>query len=197
MASEVAAIENDWHALGWAAGGLRVLFYSQPKPLATVQDLNAAAQSYAERRRLQVNNVWLARNLFPVILLLYAVERLPKLFHGSDRTASVLLVSGFLIMAVLSYLIAREPNVPDRDDAAGLIRFYREELGRSSNVLSPVFWMSPAFLLVTVGFELTAHSWERIPGLIWLLFFPLFFSRRRSDRHRLAQIDALLDPEDH
>ena len=33
MASEAGAIENDWHALGWAAGGLRVLFYPQPKPL--------------------------------------------------------------------------------------------------------------------------------------------------------------------
>lgn len=57
MASEVGAIENDWHAFGWAIGGLRVLFYSQLKPLGTLRDLNDAARSYADRHRFQVNDV--------------------------------------------------------------------------------------------------------------------------------------------
>ena len=197
MASELGAIENDWHAIGWAVGGLRVLFYSQPKPLGTLQDLNAAAQSYADRRRLQVNDVWLARNLNLLTLLLVALTTLPKVFYGSHRLGSALVVVGWLNLAFMSYLLSREPNVPDRDDASGLIRFYREELARTTNIFYLSFWLPVSFVLIALGYELTmTSSWERPLGLLWLGFLPLLFSKKRSDRRRLVQIGALLAAQD-
>lgn len=193
MASEAGAIENDWHALGWAAGGLRVLFYPQPKPLGTLQDLNDAAQSYADRRRLQVNNIWLARNLSLLTTLLLALTTLPKVFYGSHRPGSALLAVGWLNLAFISYLLSREPNVPNRDDASGLIRFYREELARTTKIFYVTFWLPVCFILIALGYELTmTSSWARPLGLLWLGFLPLLFSKQRSDRRRLVQIDALL-----
>ncbi len=194
MASELAEIENDWHALAWAAGGLRVLFYVRPKPLDTLQELNAIAQSYADRRRLQVNDVWLARNLVCLTTLLLALSALSKVFHGVDRLGNGLNVLGLLTLSFIHYFHSREPNVPDRDDPSGLVRFYRENLVRSTNVFSLTYWLLPASLvLIATGYELTmTYSWERVLGVLWFGMLMLFFSRQRSNRRRLAQIDALL-----
>ena len=194
MASEVGAIENDWHALGWAVGGLRVLFYWEPKPLGTLQDLDAAAQSYADRRRFQVNDVWLARNMSWLLILLLALEKLPKAFHGSSRLGGTLVVVGWLALAFILYFLSREPNVPDRDDSAGLIRFYRQELARFASFFSPAFWLTPSIVLLALGYEFSAiHSWERTLGFLWLgVLLLLVFSGQRSNRRRLVQIDALL-----
>ena len=191
MASELAEIENDWHALAWAAGGLRVLFYSRPKPLDSLQDLNVVAQSYADRRRLQVNDVWLARNIVWLTMLLFALHPLLNALHGKDRLGNSLLVLGFLILSFIQYSNSREPNVPDRDDTSGLIRFYRENLVRSTNVFSLTFWLLPAsVVLIAVGYGLILlHSW---PGIVWLGILVLFFNGQRSNRRRLSQIDALL-----
>lgn len=194
MASELAEIENDWHALAWATGGLRVLFYVRPKPLDTLQELNAMAQSYADRRRLQVNDVWLARNVVWLTMLLFALSSLSNVCHGKDRLGNALNVLGFLTLSLIQYYRSREPDVPDRDDPSGLVRFYRENLVRSTNVFSLTFWLFPAaVVLITTGYELTVtYSWERALGVMWFGILMLFFSGQRSNRRRLAQIDALL-----
>lgn len=195
MARELAEIENDWHALAWAGGGLRVLFYARPKPLDTLQDLQAVAQSYADRRRLQVNDVWLGRNLLWLTMLLFALQTVSKVFHGKDRLRNALLALGWLTLSFIHYSLSREPNVPDRDDLSGLIRFYRENNVRSTNVSSVRFWLFPAcVVLIATGYELTmAHSWARILEVVlWFGILMIFLNGQRSNRRRLAQIDALL-----
>ena len=193
MASELAEIENDWHALAWSAGGLRVLFYARPKPLNTLQDLNAAAQSYADQRRLQVNDVWLARNLRWLTSLAIALETLPRAFHGNHRLGSGLIALGLMTLTVLQFCYSGEPAVPDRDDPSGLIRFYRENLVRSTNAFSTVWLLPSSVVVVAAGYELSVtHSWARVLGVLWLAFLMVFFNGRRSNRRRLAQIDALL-----
>lgn len=194
MASELAEIKNDWHALAWAAGGLRVLFYARPKPLDTLQDLNVAAQSYADRRRLQVNDVWLARNLVWLTMLLYVLLRLSDVFRGKDRLGNAFLALGFLTLSFIHYSLSREPDVPDRDDPSGLIRFYRENLVRLTNVFSITFWLLPAsVVLIGTGYALImTHPWERVMGALWFVILMLLFTAQRINRRRLAQIDALL-----
>jgi len=60
IASELDCFENDWQALGWALGGLRVLFSIQPAPLHSLEDLNEVARKHANRRLHAVGS-WLAQ----------------------------------------------------------------------------------------------------------------------------------------
>lgn len=75
---------------------------------------------------------------------------------GKDILGHVSLILGYLFLTPLIYLRTREPNVPDRDDTTGLVRFYAEELSAlSRNSVS--FWMFLAGgLMLTYGWRLQA-----------------------------------------
>jgi len=92
------------------------------------------------------------------------------------------------------YLRTREPNVPDRDDPAGLIRFYVDELSAISRT-SLTFWMFVVgVLLVIAGFELAiGFGWQSVMPLLWLPALALFLAKHRKNRRRLAQVEALLN----
>jgi len=107
---------------------------------------------------------------------------------------------GLSLLAPMLYLRTREPDVPNRDDQAGLLRFYVNELSAASSN-SMGFWMFVMGALITsVGFELTAPpQWESVlpllllPVLIWLPVLAWLLAKHRNNRRRLAQIEALLD----
>ncbi|MBB5061718.1 hypothetical protein [Granulicella mallensis] len=193
--SELLYIESDWRALGWALSGMRVLFDTQPAPLRTLADLDAEAQKHAERRRHAVNNGWLVTNVPLFVPLVFALESLVDIALGRHIFSNTVLLLGLLLLAPMLYLRSREPNVPDRDDPTGLVRFYVDELSAtSSNSLT--FWMfvvGASFMVV--GFELaTGFGWQSvIPLLLLLPALALLLAKHRKNRRRLAQVEALLD----
>ena len=63
MRSELAYIGSDRRALAWALGGMRVLLRYRPKPLRTLDELDAVAKAHANRRLHTVNLPWVERNL--------------------------------------------------------------------------------------------------------------------------------------
>jgi hypothetical protein len=191
--SELVYIESDWRALAWALSGMRVLFNIQPSPLRTMAELDAEVQKYADLRRHAVNNPWLARNGQLIVLLIYALPLLFQLAIGRDIVSDIVQFLGWLLLAPMIYLRTREPNVPDRDNQIGLLRFYVDELSATSST-SLTFWMFVlGALLLIVGFELAiGFGWERVVPLLVLPALAYFLAKHRNNRRRLAQIEALL-----
>ena len=197
---ELVHIESDWRALAWALSGVRVLFDTQPGPLGTIAELDAEVQRYADRRRNAMNNGWLATNLPLFPFLVTALESLFDIGTGRHVFNHTVLLMGLLLVVPWLYRRTREPNVPDRDDQGGLIRFYKDELSAVTRT-SMTFWMLVVGAYVTiVGFELTSpHRWGSglrlllLPVLILLPVLALLLARLRTMRRRLAQVDALLE----
>jgi hypothetical protein len=192
--SELLYIESDWRALGWALSGMHVLLDFQPAPLRTLADLDAEVQKHAERRRHAVNNGWLITNapLFPP--LIYVLQFLFDVAIGRHIFSNTVLLLGLLLVAPTIYLRSREPNVPDRDDPTGLVRFYVDELSAtSSNSLT--FWMFVVgALLMIAGFELgIGFGWQSVMPLLLFPALALFLVQHRKNRRRLAKVEALLD----
>lgn len=191
IAGELSYIESDWRALAWALSGMRVLLSYQPKPLRTLEYLDVVAQKHADIRRHAVNNTWLGRNLLWLVLLLNALETLPQILRGRHAIGNAAVMLGMLFLCRVLYLYFREPEVPDRDDHPGLIRFYVDELTASSSTSSMQFWLSLAgALLLAAGYGITMSSvWAGFLGIFLLAFFLV---RQHCDRKRLAQVQALL-----
>lgn len=191
IASELSYIESDWRALAWALSGMRVLLSYQPKPVRTLEYLDVIAQKHADIRRHAVNNTWLSRNLLWLVMLFNALETLPQILRGRHAIGNAALMLGMLLLCRVLYLYFREPDVPDRDDRPGVIRFYVDELSASSSMSSVQFWLSLAgALLLAVGYGVTMSSvWAGLLGIFLLAFFLI---RQQCDRKRLAQVQALL-----
>ena len=191
--SELLYIESDWRALGWALSGVRVLFDRQPAPIRTIADLDAAVQKYAERRRHAMNNGWLVTNVRLFVPLIYVLESLVDIAMGRHIFSNTLLLLGLLLLTPMMYRLTREPNVPDRDDPTGLVRFYVDELSAKSST-SLTFWMFVVgALLMIAGMELAIEfGWQSVMPLLWLPVLVLFLAKRLNNRRRLAQVEALL-----
>ena len=192
--SELLYIESDWRALGWALSGVRVLFDRQPAPLRTIADLDVEAKKHAERRLHAVNNGWLVTYVRLLPLLSYALALLLGVARGRHIFNSTVELLGLFFLVPLFYVRTREPNVPDMDDKAGLVRFYVDELSAVSRN-SLTFWMFVAgFVLIIFGIELEIRfGWESVVSLLWLLVLALVLTKHRNDRRRLAQVEALLN----
>ena len=190
MQAELVSIESDWRALAWACSGMRVLFAIRPAPLRTLDDLNEAAQKHAEKRRHAVNNGWLIKNL-PLVVLSTYIFRLFVDLHGRHVVSSAVQLSGWLLLIPLTYLNTHEPNVPDRYDPDGMVRFYVNELRTNSKFSLPFCLFVAGGLAVMAGLEMAPpHCWTRLLPLLVLpvLAFPLV--TRHNNRKRLAQIES-------
>src|ERR1700743_527107 len=193
ICNELTSIESDWQALAWALGALRVLFTIQPAPLRTVADLDSEIQKYADRRRHAVNNGWLITNLQLMPPLGWSLINVLQIATGRHILSNSVQLLGWLLTLPMIYLRTREPNVPDRDDQTGLLRFYVNELSaRSRNSLS--FWMFLAGnLFLTFGVELMAgRGWSPMIPLIAPLVLTWFLIAHVKTRRRFAQVKALL-----
>lgn len=199
--SELTSIENDWRALAWALSGTRVLFDTQPAPLPTIADLDAEVQKYADRRRHAMNNGWLGTNAPLLAPLIVALQTLSNIFIGRHIFSNTVLLLGLSLLAPMLYLRTREPDVPDRDDQAGLVRFYVNELSAATST-SKTFWMFVMGALITViGIELKAPlQWDQWESVLPLLLLPVLIlfpvacvvAKHRNNRRRLAQVEALI-----
>jgi hypothetical protein len=198
IAHEVHFIENDWGALGWAFSSVRVLFDYRTRPIRSFNDLTAAAETFAESKRHEVNNVWLATNARSLTMLIAALTNIPRLFlaiGNRERISNGMIVIGFITLAILDFVRSKEPAVPDRDDVPAIIRFYRSWLKRTSSLSSLDFWVFVVgSVLIGTGFELAKNAtWEPFLGVVWLASIGFFLQMQRNNRIRLRQIEALFD----
>lgn len=193
ISNELMSIESDWQSLAWALGALRVLFTIQPSPLNTIADLDGEAQKYADRRRHAMNNGWLGTNARLFTPLLWSLLAILQIATGHAVLGNALQLLGWLLVVPMTYLRTREPDVPDRDDQANLVRFYVNELSASSRNSLP-FWMVVAGTLFLIcGFELTVRGgWLAMMPFILLPILAWFIAMHISNRRRLAQIKELL-----
>ena len=195
IAGELSCIENDWQALAWAFGGLRVLFSIQPGPLSSIADLDEEARKHANRRLHAMNNGWLGTNVSLLVLIASCLIPTFRIAMGRDIPGNAAQLVGYLLLMPMVYLHTREPDVPDSDDQADLVRFYANEMSaRSRNSLS--FWMFVAgMLLLTCGWDLEFA--RGLTSIVMLSFLPLlllalFLAKHVNHRRRFAQIEALL-----
>lgn len=165
--------------------------------------LDAEVQKYAERRRHAMNNGWLGTIAHLFVPLIFALEAISNIVIGRHIFSNAVLLLGLSLLVPMMYLRTREPDVPDRDDQAGLVRFYRKELSAAASN-SMTFWMFVmGSLIVMAGLDLTAPlqwaQWESVlllhllPVLLWLPVLALLLAKRRNNRRRLDQVEALLD----
>lgn len=196
IAGELSCIENDWQALGWALGGLRVLFSIQPAPLHSLADLDEAARKHANRRLHAVNNGWFGTNVPLFAPLLACVTLLLQLAMHRQVVSNTVQLAGYLLLLPMLYLRSREPDVPDRDDQANLVRFYIDEMATlSRNSVS--FFMFVAGLLFLISGWVMAFAHGPVSSVIIafvsLAFLALVLSKHINHRRRYEQIKVLLD----
>jgi hypothetical protein len=196
VSSETSCIENDWHALSWSLGGLRVLVSIQPAALRSIADLDEAAGKHANHRLHAINNGWFGTNAYLFVPIVSCFNLTLRIVAGRDIPGNAAQLIGYLLSMPMLYLRTREPDVPDLDDQPNLVRFYARELSALSRNSLP-FWMFVAGALsLTYGFVLeVAHGLAGtvIISSIMLLLLALFLAKHVSDRRRFAQIEALLD----
>jgi hypothetical protein len=201
LAREVAFVEGDWAALGWALGSVRVLFDYREAPIGSLADLPAVAQRLAESKRIG-NATWIG---MPIWVLIYC----DKFFHAAswpERAGCGLAALGWLSPAIVVFIEwRRRLKVPPSDDITALIRFYKTELERGRDLYrSPTGWVAAsAFTMLCVGLlsaerdGVRAHpAWDALVGLIWVGALLLYFYARRIGRRRLERLDALLAETD-
>lgn len=196
IASELDCIENDWQALGWSLGGLRVLFSIQPAPLHSLEDLNEAARKHAQRRLHAVNNGWLGTNVALFGPILGCFNMLLELAMHRQVASSAAQFAGFLMLLPMTYRRSREPNVPDLDDQPDLVRFYTTEMATLSRNSIPFFMMLAGLLLLICGWVIDFGRGPTSTATIALVSLPvlaLVLSQHIQHRRRYEQIKALLE----
>jgi hypothetical protein len=198
LARELDFIADDWSALRWACGSVRVLFDYRPEAIHSFADLTLAAEKFAERKRYAVNDVWLARNarwLNMVVPALYLMPRFFRAVDARDRAGYAMVILGFLLLAILGFLRSKEPVVPDRDDLPAIVRFYKKDLERSSSLSSVDFWVFVvASVLIGTGYGLAESAIGHLFFLIvWPAILGWYLQTQRNNRRRLRQIEAVLE----
>lgn len=195
LAREVAFVEGDWSALGWAFGSVRVLFDYREAPVESLADLPAAAERFAESKRNKRNATW-------IIMFTDGLIYCDKFFRAtnwSERAGCSLVILGsiFAGMAVLLQWRSRL-KVPPDDDIVALVQFYGSELERTYNLRSSLWRIAGSgFTLFCVGAAMAdgvrAHPiWDMAWGLLWAGGLLLFLQMRRINQRRIERLHTLL-----
>ena len=126
---EVAFIESDWRALGWAIGSVRVLFQNPPKPLGNSAEIARAGRLFAGWRE----------HVPPVIFLIMAMQVfnnglrvvLPTCRTGPlGRAGFAIAAVSAAYLAVVGWMDSRMRERPEDMDDGAWIEFYRLEMVR-------------------------------------------------------------------
>ena len=183
---EVAFIESDWRAMGWALGGVRVLFDRREAPLRSLAELPAVAKSFHDKRVNQTFYLY----LLSVFLVMFWVAML-----CIGRAATWLPGGWILLYAPLSVAYrayaCRPREFPESPDLLQIADYYRAELKRDTIVKLELFY-APA--LAVQLFIFNGHEPHDLATLlvilvpVWMVsYLPVRFWRRR-----IANLDALL-----
>lgn len=153
LGREVAFVEGDWRALGWAIGSVRVLFWNPPKPLGNAEEIARAGRLFAGNRE----------HVPPMILLLTGLQlfdNVTRLVFWRGRMDH-LQQAGFAIAAVSAAYLAmvgwmehRMGKRPEDMDDGAWIDFYRREMVRRRDLFSGFGILFPVAIVSMCAGEL-------------------------------------------
>jgi hypothetical protein len=89
---EVAFIDSDWRALGWALGSMRVLLDRREAPLRSIFEVPAVAKKYFEKRRSQIALTYLMCSIYGIGLSLVVFTVLSIHRYPMDCLSTCLIV---------------------------------------------------------------------------------------------------------
>ena len=197
LAQEVAYVEGDWAALGWAFSSTRVLLDYREAPIGSLADLPAAAQRFVESKR-NGNAIWI---WMPIWVFIYG----HKFFHAIswlERVGCGLVVLGYSSLAIIAFLEWRRGQKYRWSyDPLALIQFYKAELERVRDLYhSPRGWIACfGFAFLCVGLILGQRGgiqanpiFSVALGLLGLIVVALALWTRRTNQLRLERLDVLL-----
>ncbi|MHB1675317.1 MAG: hypothetical protein ACYCSP_13815 [Acidobacteriaceae bacterium] len=196
LAREVAFVEGDWAALGWALGSVRVLFDYREAPLGSLVELPSVAEKFAQHA--SDNHTWLSSVTSFGWGLLFACQFFRATNGPLERIGCSLAALGCAVLGTVELIDWRsQRKVPPSNDVNAVIQFYKAELKRRfhSGLLSWIAISAATFLWVgvmLVGPERLAW-WICCPcGLLWVGTMVLLLQGRRINRRRLERLEALL-----
>ncbi|HEY1744627.1 MAG TPA: hypothetical protein VGG18_15775 [Granulicella sp.] len=194
LAREVDFVESDWSALAWAFSSVRVLFDYREAPVRSLDDLPAAALKFVESRR-GVSVVW-------AVMFLQSLVGIDKFFQAanwSEHFGCSLVVFSSTSLGIITFIERRRLKVPQRDDIAALVQFYKAELERLCNLHSFPWMTVSAVTFLCLGEPLAQRGgihehpgWAVAWVLFWVVMVLLTLQTWRINRRRLERLDALL-----
>jgi hypothetical protein len=196
LAREVAFVESDWGALGWALGSMRVLLDRREAPIANLSEIPDAARKLAKEIRRA--RLWILLSMF-----LMSLSRALGLRAATSQTQRVgcwLTIFVFASVGILQW--ARVPREePDSADVGVNAIYYKLELERLLGYCSPAWTPLGCAILLLLGIgnvlEMT-DGFRRQPVfstfilLFWIAVFPMSRFAARKYQRRLHELDAVL-----
>jgi hypothetical protein len=195
LAREADFVESDWKAFAWSLGSMRVLFSYREAPLRSLDDLSTEAGKYAERMRHRFSStggVWIV-NLIQTLCWIVNLTMARDLHH---RVGYFLIVSGFITLTIHTLILSRETyDIPDRDDPAGMVQYYKTGLKHSCS-LNRFSFVATASFIVLAGAGLVIVSrgtyLEFLIGFVWIALLIFVLQKRQSNLRKLEEIEMLL-----
>jgi hypothetical protein len=194
LAREADFVESDWKALAWSLGSVRVLFSYREAPLRSQGDLSVEAGKYAERMRHRFSStggVWIGN----LIQALCGIVCLMMSKHLHERIGYSLVVSGFALMTIHALVLRLKAyDVPDRDDPAGMVQYYKTGLERACSPRTLSFIGVVSFIFFAGAFSLVSEGrfFELLIGLVWIALIALALQKRQNNLRRIGEIEAIL-----
>lgn len=195
LAREADFVESDWKALAWSLGSVRVLFSYREAPLRSLEDLSTEAEKYAERSRHRFGStdaIWIGNLIYTLCWSVHLM--VAKRFQ--DRIGYSLIALGYVTLTIHTLILSRKAyDVPDRDDSAGIVRYYKTGLEGVCRLNSLSFLIDASFMtFVGVGFTIVykGQLLEFLIGFVWIVNIVLFFQKRQNNLRRLEEIEAIL-----
>jgi hypothetical protein len=194
LAREADFIENDWKALTWSLGSLRVLLDRRPAPIRTMEDVQPLIKKFVE----QIDRYNPKMSLFTAAL--WVCLQIPKVFgsgSASRHAGAMMLAAGWAVMGASQFFeMRRKQKMVDGKDISELVDDYRVELERVAGIRRrPLGWLGLAggFCMI-IGALTQFHERVFFYVLACLLLFVLvaWILARRTARRRLAELDELL-----
>jgi len=193
LALEIGYVDNDWSALAWALGSLRVLLGYREAPLASLRDVPAAAAKFHISARPRPRTFgWIfvlngALYLWTLDLATTARERAGCTLHVLS-----MVVAGIIILASRSL-----KDAPGEDSCFDLIASahrYRTELERRcyiQRIAACAFFVCIVTDMLAVTDGRYVHAMLRGTDMFVICLTAIAFALR-TNRRRIERLDALL-----
>lgn len=200
MLHEMDFIENDWAALFWAIGSVKLLFKRLEVPMGEPSDILRKAQKLETeiRRRTRVVYVISFGLLVPFVWFFFIFPNLIQ------RIGSCLIVVSMLFFVYQAYHWRGREMPRVEASTSALTSFYRGELERQCDFHRGLcFWsrlmsMIPGYLLFCIGLVI-AHPETKVGIAIVLACFfalatyavPCNLTRARKYQRQIKELDSL------
>lgn len=194
LAREADFIENDWKALTWSLGSLRVLLDRRPAPIRTYVDLKQLVDKFVDGETKRYAILLCSGISVVTYGLLFFMRR----GSAMDHIGLLIAAMGCVVYGFFTYWDGRTQQKLISDNYwPELIQSYRIHLERAGGLRDePAQWMAAAAsLLFTTGYVIEYHSniGEFWGAVLFLFFTSMFVLRRRNARRLLLEMDALLE----